>query len=105
MGGSSPRVFHTTPPHPALKARMTLYALSVGGAEASQNGFGDRMPAKVVRRCAMAYAPARRVEAVACRAPLIEAAAFLPSATATTVKSLPWPIQSPPAHSPGILVR
>ena len=33
---------------------------------------------------------------------MIEAAAFLPSATATTVKSLPSAIQSPPAHTPGI---
>src|SRR5690606_5731552 len=55
MGGpSSPSVFQTTPPQPALKARSTLYALSVGGAEASQNGLGDLMPTKVLRRSAMA---------------------------------------------------
>ncbi len=53
IGGSSPSVFHTTPPQPALKARTTLYSLSVGGAEASQNGFGDLMPTKSVRRSAM----------------------------------------------------
>src|SRR5215470_9338405 len=53
MGGSSPSVFHTTPPQPALKARTTLYSLSVGGAEASQNGFGDLMPARLERRSAM----------------------------------------------------
>src|SRR5579872_4233497 len=53
MGGSSPNVFHTTPPQPDLKARTTLYSLSVGGAEASQNGLGERMPAKVVARSAM----------------------------------------------------
>src|ERR1700690_1551545 len=53
MGGSSPSVFQTTPPQPASKARATLYSLSVGGAEASQNGFGLGMPAKVVRRAAM----------------------------------------------------
>src|SRR5262245_23884162 len=53
MGGSSPRVFHTTPPQPALKARATLYSLSVGGAEASQNGLGDLMPTKFVRRSAI----------------------------------------------------
>src|SRR6185369_3183778 len=53
MGGSSPRVFHTTPPQPALKARTTLYSLSVGGAEASQNGFGDLMPTKSVLRSAI----------------------------------------------------
>src|ERR1043166_2047133 len=57
MGGSSPRVFHTTPPQPALKARTTLYSLSVGGAEASQNGFGDLMPTKSVLRSAMAVPP------------------------------------------------
>src|SRR5215469_18625206 len=54
MGGSSPSVFHTTPPQPALKARTTLYSLSVGGAEASQNGLGDLMPTNSVRRSAMA---------------------------------------------------
>src|SRR5437763_17143037 len=53
MGGSSPTVFHTTPPQPASNARSTLYALSVGGAEASQNGFGLVMPTKVVVRSAM----------------------------------------------------
>src|SRR5262245_10305612 len=55
MGGpASPSVFHTTPPQPALKARTTLYSLSVGGAEASQNGLGDLMPTNSVRRSAMA---------------------------------------------------
>src|SRR5688572_4136929 len=53
MGGSSPSVFHTAPPQPASKARLTLYALSVGGADASQNGFGDWMPRNVVVRSAM----------------------------------------------------
>src|SRR6476660_913398 len=54
MGGpSSPSVFHTTPPQPALKARTTLYSLSVGGAEASQNGLGDLMPANSLRRSAI----------------------------------------------------
>ena len=47
MCGSSPSVFQTTPPQPASKARRTLYSLSVGGAEASQNGFGERMPDEV----------------------------------------------------------
>src|SRR5215470_2907796 len=59
MGGSSPSVFHTTPPQPALKARTTLYSLSVGGAEASQNGFGDLMPTKLVLRSAMGNPPLR----------------------------------------------
>ena len=40
-GPSCPRVFQTTPPQPASKARRTLYSLSVGGAEANQNGLGD----------------------------------------------------------------
>src|SRR5258708_16231902 len=62
MGGSSPSVFHTTPPQPALKARTTLYSLSVGGAEASQNGFGDVMPAKLERRSAMLLSPVSAVE-------------------------------------------
>src|SRR5689334_9543005 len=53
MGGSSPTVFHTAPPQPASKARTTLYALSVGGAEASQNGLGLLMPTKLLVRSAM----------------------------------------------------
>src|SRR5262245_10864801 len=61
MGGpASPRVFQTTPPQPALKARTTLYSLSVGGAEASQNGLGDLMPTKLVRRSAMTVLPFSR---------------------------------------------
>src|SRR5476649_641591 len=48
-----PRVFHTTPPQPASKARTTLYSLSVVGAEASQNGFGLVIPKKSVLRSAM----------------------------------------------------
>src|SRR5688572_30265639 len=61
MGGSSPSVFHTAPPQPASKARLTLYALSVGGAEASQKGLGDLMPRKVVVRSAMSLLPGREV--------------------------------------------
>ena len=53
MWGSKPRVFQTTPPQPASKARRTLYSLSVGGAEASQNGLGDLMPMKSLRMSAM----------------------------------------------------
>jgi len=41
-----PRVFQTTPPHPASKARNTFIFLSVGGALASQKGFGDLIPRK-----------------------------------------------------------
>src|SRR5947199_2146088 len=50
--GCMPMVFVTTPPHPASKARMMLASDSVGGAEASMNGFSKRMPVNVVDRSA-----------------------------------------------------
>ena len=53
MGGSIPKVFQTTPPHPARKARSTLYNLSVGGAEATQNGFGAVIPATLQLKSAI----------------------------------------------------
>src|ERR1035441_4656513 len=37
-------VFHTAPPHPASKARIICSPQLVGGAEASQKGFGELMP-------------------------------------------------------------
>src|SRR5277367_2832544 len=43
-------VFHTAPPQPASKARMICSPQLVGGAEASQNGFGDWMPAVFAAR-------------------------------------------------------
>src|SRR5579871_5379389 len=43
-------VFHTAPPQPASKARMTCSPVLVGGAEASQKGFGEAMPAKFTAR-------------------------------------------------------
>src|SRR5215468_8345940 len=46
----SPIVVHTAPPQPASKARMTWYAVLVGGPEASQKGFGDRTPQKLMLR-------------------------------------------------------
>src|ERR1043166_7602340 len=49
----SPIVFHTAPPQPASKARMTWYAVLVGGPEASQKGFGDRTPQKLMLRSGM----------------------------------------------------
>ena len=55
MGGSIPRVFQTTPPQPARKARSTLYNLSVGGAEANQNGFGDLIPPTLQLKSAMIF--------------------------------------------------
>jgi hypothetical protein len=42
----TPSVFHTAPPHPLSKALMTWYPELVGGAEASQKGLGDFIPAK-----------------------------------------------------------
>src|SRR4249919_3932368 len=50
-------VFHTAPPHPASKARMTCSPQLVGGPEASQKGLGQRMPAKLVARSAMIHHP------------------------------------------------
>src|SRR5208282_1693213 len=40
-------VFQTAPPQPASNARITCSPQLVGGAEASQNGLGERMPAKL----------------------------------------------------------
>ena len=42
--GCNPMVFVTTPPHPASNARRILVSDSVGGAEASRNGFSNRSP-------------------------------------------------------------
>ena len=97
---SSPSVFHTTPPQPALKARTTLYSLSVGGAEASQNGFGDLMPTKLVRRSAMLM-PSRS----SASARWMLSAASRPCATAATVRSSPPTTQSPPAQTLASEVR
>ena len=41
----SPIVFHTAPPHPASNARIICSPQLVGGALASQNGFGQLIPA------------------------------------------------------------
>src|SRR5579863_9784506 len=46
-------VFHTAPPQPASKARMTWPAVLVGGPLASQKGFGLLIPAKLMLRSAM----------------------------------------------------
>src|SRR5688572_24504333 len=45
-----PSVFHTAPPQPASNARCTCAPEFAGGAEANQNGFGERMPAQFVDR-------------------------------------------------------
>src|SRR5258708_5911833 len=54
MTGWRPMVFVTTPPQPASKARMMLASDSVGGADASRNGFAKRRPVNVVDKSAMA---------------------------------------------------
>ena len=46
--GCRPMVLVTTPPQPASNARMMLLSDSVGGADASRNGFSKRKPVKVV---------------------------------------------------------
>ena len=43
-------VLVTTPPQPASYARMMLLSDSVGGADASRNGFSNRIPVKTVDR-------------------------------------------------------
>src|SRR5687767_2053349 len=43
-----PIVLTTTPPQPASKARMMFASDSVGGADASRNGFSKSMPVKRV---------------------------------------------------------
>ena len=50
--GWRPIVLVTTPPQPASKARMMLLSDSVGGADASRNGFSKRMPVNTVDRSA-----------------------------------------------------
>src|SRR4051812_6018385 len=47
-----PSVFQTAPPQPASKARITCPPELAGGAEASQNGFGERMPPTLQDRSA-----------------------------------------------------
>src|SRR5215813_13719005 len=57
----SPRVFQTAPPHPASKARMTCSPQLVGGAEASQKGFGEWIfPAKRTERSGAVVASGMR---------------------------------------------
>src|SRR6266436_8504223 len=40
-----------------ISARCTCAPELVGGAEASQKGFGDRIPVKLMRRSAMCFQP------------------------------------------------
>ena len=72
----SPSVFHTAPPQPASKARLIWSPVFVGGAEASQKGLGEEMPAMFTRRSAMIQFPLARSS--------MASAAFLPPATALT---------------------
>jgi hypothetical protein len=51
----SPKVFQTAPPQPASNARSTIEPIFVGGADASQNGFGDLMPAKFEVKSAIIF--------------------------------------------------
>src|SRR5581483_1198339 len=48
--GCSPIVLVTTPPHPHSKARRILLSDSVGGAEASKNGFSKLSPVNFTER-------------------------------------------------------
>src|ERR1035437_3566244 len=50
-----PKVFQTTPPHPASNARSTFIFLSVGGADANQYGLGDLIPKKFADISAMVF--------------------------------------------------
>jgi hypothetical protein len=48
-----PIVFRTAPPHPALKASMTIAPFAVGGPEARIKGFGNVIPKIVVCKLLM----------------------------------------------------
>src|SRR5271165_582551 len=50
-------VFHTAPPQPASNARCTCAPELAGGADASQKGLGERIPAKLILRSAMSDQP------------------------------------------------
>src|SRR4051794_13551018 len=57
----SPKVFQTAPPQPASNARITCSPQFAGGPDASQNGFGQRIPpAKFVERSAIVYSQRSR---------------------------------------------
>src|SRR2546430_6251026 len=50
-------VFQTAPPQPASNARCTCMPELLGGAEANQKGFSERIPAKLMLRSAMCHQP------------------------------------------------
>src|ERR1700733_6703249 len=86
-------VFHTAPPQPASKARVTWPPVLVGGPEASQNGLGLVTPANFTVRSAIFHLAAARGEPSQASRPR---AAAMPSATASTTSFPPF-VQSPPA--------
>src|SRR5688500_6994658 len=49
----SPSVFQTAPPQPASNARSIIDPIFVGGADASQKGLGDFIPAKLLVKSAI----------------------------------------------------
>src|ERR1700756_3080774 len=53
----APIVFQTAPPQPASNARCTCMPEFEGGADASQNGLGERIPAKFILRSAIPHQP------------------------------------------------
>jgi beta-ureidopropionase len=57
--GCSPMVLVTTPPQPASNARLMFDSLSVGGAEASRNGFSNRRPVNVTDKSVAIGVPLR----------------------------------------------
>ena len=105
----SPTVFQTAPPQPASKARATISPVLVGGALASQNGLGLRMPAMSTARLTPGARSgagigliSRRAGATATpSAAAIDAAATLPSWTASTTSRPPL-TTSPPAQTRGL---
>src|ERR1022692_4179158 len=89
----SPIVFHTAPPQPASKARITWPPVLEGGPDASQNGLGLVMPANFTVRSAIFHLASERGEPSHLSRPR---AAAMPSATASTTSFPPF-VQSPPA--------
>ena len=57
-------VFTTTPPQPASKARMMLESDSVGGADASRNGFSNSMPVNRVDSVRLHVCPRKAADLI-----------------------------------------
>src|SRR6188474_3360416 len=60
MTGCMPMVLTTTPPQPASNARMMFESDSVGGADASRNGFSNWMPVNLVESVVFMCPPVKR---------------------------------------------